>query len=77
MKKVKGEKVTLNLSVERYAAWLVSKQLTPAATRSCPGTPLRRGYAAAAPPPPPAEPAAQESTCFSLYLFCLDGQNSK
>jgi len=48
-------------NTERYAAWLVSKQLTPAATRSCPGTPLRRGYAAAAPPPPPAEPAAQES----------------
>ena len=48
---------------ERYAAWLVRSQISPALSQtslSCPGSPLRRGLAAA-PPPPPAEPAVQES----------------
>ena len=41
---------------------MVRSQISPAAKSiSCPGTPLKRGFAAAPPPPPPAEPAAQES----------------
>ena len=48
--------------LERYSSWLVRSQISPAAkSMSCPGTPLKRGFAAAPPPPPPAEPAAQES----------------
>ncbi|XP_023325526.1 2-oxoglutarate dehydrogenase, mitochondrial isoform X2 [Eurytemora carolleeae] len=49
-------------NVERYSSWLVRSQISPAAkSMSCPGTPLKRGFAAAPPPPPPAEPEAQES----------------
>lgn len=53
-------------NTERYAAWLVSQQVNPAAkSLSCPNTPSRRAYAAAAPPPPPAEPAAAQESYLS------------
>ena len=49
--------------LERYAAWLVRSNISPAsASVSCPNTPIKRCYTAAPPPPPPTEAAAAQES---------------